>query len=215
MPNHFYSVKIANEDLVLLPEKAILLPTYRTLLLADVHLGKGGHFRKSGIPIPKQLAQEDLATLSDLIDKHQPETIIFLGDLFHSDFNQDWEWFQLWRELHLNIKLILVKGNHDILPDTLYKQLDITVVKDYNLGFLLFLHDLPKEKSNKFILYGHLHPGITISGKGKQKISLPCFYFKENEGILPAFGKFTGKYTLKKSEEAQIFAIGGSKIFKV
>jgi DNA ligase-associated metallophosphoesterase len=215
MPNQLYQVKIAEEDLVLLPEKAVLFPQYQTLLLADVHLGKGGHFRKSGIPIPKQLAQEDLAILSDLIDKHQPETIIFLGDLFHSDFNRDWEWFQLWRELHLHVKLILVKGNHDILPDTLYKQLDITVVKEYNLGSLLLLHDLPKEKSDKYILYGHLHPGITISGKGKQKISLPCFYFSKGNGILPAFGKFTGKYTLKNTEEAQIFAVGGTKIFKV
>lgn len=215
MPNHLYQVKIANEDLVLLPEKAILLPQYKTLLLADVHLGKGGHFRKSGIPIPKQLAQEDLATLSDLIDKHQPDTIIFLGDLFHSDFNQDWDWFQLWRELHQDIKLILVKGNHDILPDSLYKQLYITVVDEYKLGSLLLSHDLPKEKPDKFVLYAHLHPAITISGKGKQKISLPCFYFRESEGILPAFGRFTGKHLLKSREEAQIFAIGGSKIFKV
>jgi DNA ligase-associated metallophosphoesterase len=215
MPNQNYLINIANQDLLLLPEKGILLPQYNTLLLADVHLGKGGHFRKSGIPIPKQLAQEDLATLSDLIDKHQPETIIFLGDLFHSDFNQDWEWFKLWRELHQHIKLILVKGNHDILPEQFYKQLNILVINEYILGPFLLLHDLPKEKSNKFTIYGHLHPGITISGKGKQKISLPCFYFKETEAILPAFGKFTGKYTLKNSDDVQIFAIGGSKIFKI
>ncbi|QEK52605.1 ligase-associated DNA damage response endonuclease PdeM [Pedobacter aquae] len=215
MLNQLYQVKIAEEDLILLPEKAVLFPQYKTLLLADVHLGKGGHFRKSGIPIPKQLAQEDLATLSDLIDKHQPETIIFLGDLFHSDFNQDWEWFRLWRELHQHLKLILVKGNHDILPDSLYQELNIKVIHEYKLGSLLLLHDLPKEKPNNFILYGHLHPGITISGKGKQKISLPCFYFRESSGILPAFGKFTGKYTLKNTEDAEIFAVGGSKIFKV
>ena len=215
MSNHTYPINIANEDLILLPEKAVLLPQHKMLLLADVHLGKSGHFRKSGIPVPKQLAQEDLATLSDLIAKHQPENIIFLGDLFHSDFNQDWEWFKLWRELHHHIKLVLVKGNHDILPKIHYQNLRIEVVQQYVVGSLLLLHDLPKEKSDKFIIYGHLHPGITISGKGKQNIILPCFYFQENNGVLPAFGRFTGKISLKNKENTQVFAIAGSKIIKI
>src|SRR6476469_1295246 len=111
-----YSFLFKDENLLLLPQKAIYFPSYKILLLSDVHLGKGAHFRKSGIAIPKQLAQEDLAMLSDLIHYYQPQKIIFLGDLFHSDMNNDWDWFCLWREMHQHIDMELIRGNDDILP---------------------------------------------------------------------------------------------------
>src|SRR5277367_3678317 len=91
------SFNLLNQDLLLLPQKAIYWKQEKALIAADVHLGKVGHFRKSGIAVPRDLEQDDLACLSDLIDEYRPEKILFLGDLFHSDMNADWEWFALWR----------------------------------------------------------------------------------------------------------------------
>src|SRR5690606_42158970 len=74
-------------------------PDIYTLSLHDALpiLGKVGHFRKAGIGIPKEMEQQDLALISDLIHEYKPLKIIFLGDLFHSDMNNDWDWLVMWR----------------------------------------------------------------------------------------------------------------------
>src|ERR1051325_4641300 len=82
---------LLGEDLILLPQRAIYWQQQKILIAADVHLGKVGHFRKAGIAVPRDMEQDDLAILSDLIDEYRPEKIIFLGDLFHSDMNRSEE----------------------------------------------------------------------------------------------------------------------------
>src|ERR1700710_1880148 len=103
-------LNLLDQHLLLLPEKAIYWKQENALIAADVHLGKSGHFRKAGIAIPQNIAQEDLAVLSDLIAQYKPNKLIFLGDLFHSELNTDWDWFALWREQFPKLQIILVKG---------------------------------------------------------------------------------------------------------
>src|ERR1700742_5372630 len=104
--------QLLEQDLLLLPQKAIYWEQEKTLIAADVHLGKVGHFRKAGIAVPRDLEQDDLACLSDLIFEYKPEKLIFLGDLFHSDMNADWEWLRLWRQQNKKLEIILIRGNH-------------------------------------------------------------------------------------------------------
>lgn len=200
------------EELLLLASKAIWFPAHQTLLVSDTHLGKGSHFRKAGIAIPKALEQEDLALLSDLIDEYQPNRLIFLGDLFHSDMNNDWAWFILWREMHKHLEIVLVKGNHDILPIRFYEKANIAVADEYILGRFKLVHDLPKKAEEAYIISGHIHPGVRLQGKARQGLTVPCFYFGTSHAILPAFGKFTGKAILKPQANDQIFVIAGEKI---
>ena len=54
--NHFYLHKTG----------AIFWKEKNTLLLADIHLGKVGHFRKSGIPVPRKLEACFMTRLSSL-----------------------------------------------------------------------------------------------------------------------------------------------------
>jgi DNA ligase-associated metallophosphoesterase len=205
------------EELWLLPQKAIWYPKYQSLILSDVHLGKTGHFRKAGIAIPKEVAQEDLATLSDLIEQYSPKQIIFLGDLFHSEINNDWQWFSLWRELHHRIKIILVKGNHDILPPIVYAQLRLTVVDFLEMGSFTFIHEPVdiNSKTESYTISGHIHPGVCLRGKGRQFLNLPCFYFGAQQAILPAFGKFTGLAILKINATDKVFAVTPQQIMVV
>jgi uncharacterized protein len=44
-------------DIVLLPGRAAWMPATRTLLVADLHLGKAATFRHAGIPVPEGSAQ--------------------------------------------------------------------------------------------------------------------------------------------------------------
>jgi DNA ligase-associated metallophosphoesterase len=203
------------EELWLLPAKAIWFPKYEILVVSDTHISKGTHFRKYGIAIPKAIAQEELACLTDLIDAYQPKELVFLGDLFHSDINNDFVWFQLWREMHQKVSMTLIKGNHDILPLHFYQLLNIEIVNSKMLGVFELYHDLPKLKTSNYIISGHIHPGIKLIGKARQRMVLPCFYFGEHYSILPAFGKFTGKAIIKRKENDLVYAIAGKKIIAV
>ncbi len=215
MPEEAYRFNFKDEELFLLPSKAIWFPNQQALLVSDTHLGKSAHFRKAGIAIPNALAQEDLSHLSDLLFHYKPKTLIFLGDLFHSDSNKDCEWFFLWREMHHHVDMVLVKGNHDILPPSFYEHADLLVVKEMLFGTFKLMHDPPKSSQEYYVLSGHIHPGVRLQGKARQGITLPCFYFGTHYGVLPAFGKFTGKAILKIKEGDHVFVITGDKIKEI
>ena len=134
-------LKLREQHLLLLPQKAILWKEKRILIVADLHVGKVGHFRKAGIAIPKLMEQEELAILSDLIHEHGPEKVIFLGDLFHSEHNNDWNWLELWRNLFPGIEMILIRGNHDILHPEYYIKSDFLVVDTLSMSPFLFTHE--------------------------------------------------------------------------
>lgn len=204
------------EHLVLLPQKAMYWREEKTLIVADLHIGKVGHFRKAGIAIPKLLEQEDLSVLSDLIYELHPARVIFLGDLFHSEMNNDWNWLQLWSGLFPSVEMVLVKGNHDILHPSYYSEAGFVVVDTFATRTFLFVHEplkmaqLPLQE--KYVVSGHIHPGVKLFGMGRQSLKVSCFYFGENQAVLPAFGRFTGKSCLKTTSSSVVFGILGNQV---
>jgi len=211
--------KLFDHDLLLLPQKAIYWPQEKALIVADVHLGKVGHFRKAGIAVPRDMEQDDLAVLSDLVAEHHPEKIVFLGDLFHSDMNADWEWLRLWRQQFPKLEITLVKGNHDIIDEAHYAQLNISVQPQLLMGPFLMLHhpltDADLQQTESYVFCGHIHPGISLVGRGRQALTLPCFAFGRRQAILPSFGKFTGKVAIRNSKADKIFAVAKNKVIAI
>jgi DNA ligase-associated metallophosphoesterase len=211
--------KFLDQDLLLLPQKAIYWQQEKALIAADVHFGKVGHFRKAGIAIPRNMEQDDLAMLSDLIYEHQPDKLIFLGDLFHSDMNNDWDWFVLWRSQFPKLQIILIKGNHDIISDKHYTDLGVILHPQLVYGPFLMLHhpleEPDKQQPDGYVLCGHIHPGVNLVGRGRQSITLPCFAFGKNQAILPSFGKFTGKVAILSRKADQIFGVLKDKVIAI
>jgi DNA ligase-associated metallophosphoesterase len=211
--------KLLDQDLLLLPQKAIYWQQEKALICADVHLGKVGHFRKAGIAVPRDLEQSDLAVLSDLIYEYQPKKILFLGDLFHSDMNADWTWFALWRQQFPKLAISLIRGNHDIIHDSHYQQLNIDLYDELAVGpFLMLHHPLPETRLQQLDSYafcGHIHPGVSLVGKGRQSVTLPCFAFGNKQVILPSFGKFTGRVAIRSRETDRIFAVLKDKVMPI
>lgn len=210
---------LLDQHLLLLPQKAIYWQQEKTLIVADVHLGKVGHFRKAGIAVPRDMEQNDLAVLSDLIDEHRPEKIIFLGDLFHSDLNADWDWFVMWRKNFPKLRIILIKGNHDIIHDHHYLDLDVELYQQLLVGpFLMLHHPLSEhalEQAEGYVFCGHIHPGVSLSGRARQHITLPCFAFGLKQVILPSFGKFTGKVAIRHCGHDRIFGVLNDKVIAI
>ena len=49
----FLSHNIFNQTFLLSAQRTVFWEEEKTLILSDLHLGKSGHFRKSGIAIPQ------------------------------------------------------------------------------------------------------------------------------------------------------------------
>jgi DNA ligase-associated metallophosphoesterase len=204
-------------SLTLLKEKAIWIQELGTLLIADLHFGKAAHFRKSGIPIPEPIHEADLVHLKKLQDQHRPNHTYFLGDLFHSDWNSQWEYFQQFLEQFPETEFHLVKGNHDILSPSAYKQ---SVLKIHNepliLGNLILSHEPLENIPAGFLnICGHIHPGVRLIGKARQSVRIPCFFLSKYRLILPAFGNFTGLALVKPKADDKLWGITQEKIIPV
>jgi len=211
-----HACNLENQRFWLLPEKAIYWQKQKTLLVADLHIGKSGHFRKHGIAVPDQVNQSNLEKLDELLDKTSPEHVIILGDLFHSDINNEWQQFTNWRKKYNQLEVSLVIGNHDILDRHNYHSGVINLFKKMTFDPFLFVHDVneitnPDQTAN-YILSGHIHPAVQLNGQGRQRMKLSCFYFGEQYGILPAFGGFTGTHVIEPNEQDRIFMIVDNQI---
>ena len=217
MDQHGTPIHLFETELRLLPEGAIFLPGHNSLLLADLHLGKAAHFRKNGIPLPPQADEANWFTLSKLLDRYPGTEVIFLGDLFHSEYNPDWENMAEFIGHYPDHRFLLVQGNHDILEEHHYREAGLRVCSEpFGLGpFQLSHHPLDKVPGGTYNLAGHLHPGVVLKGKGRQSLRVSCFYFGEDQGILPAFGQFKGRFLLSPDKGSRIFALTGDTVIEL
>ena len=212
---------IAGERLQLFPQKAIFWPSKKVLFLADLHLGKINHFRRAGIPVPTRANDRNLEMIVDLVNQTRPERFICLGDLFHSHYNPEWEAFGELIKHFRETSFELVMGNHDIMSDQQYLRKGIVVHEQLHIAPFLLTHHPLEATGNKanlqpgYNLAGHLHPGVTMRGAGKQSVTLPCFYFGRHSGLLPAFGTFTGLARIKPRKEDKVYVIADEKIIPV
>lgn len=194
-------------------KKALYLPDERLLVIADVHLGKASHFRKNGVAIPAHVQQDDYNNLRKLLDDVQPEKVYFLGDLFHSSFNNDWHNFCDLIAAYPFIQFTLVKGNHDIINKQKFGELCIEVVDEIETDTFVYTHEPIKNvPAGKVNVVGHIHPGVVLSGMGRQSLKLPCFYREEQLLVLPAFGVLTGLYSMDANLAKAVYLVLGDSV---
>ena len=204
------------EVLTLTNQRVIFWESQKSLILSDLHIGKSAHFQRSGIPIPKDVLTTDLERLKQLILHYNAENLIIVGDLFHAEYNSDLDEFKEWLTQFKNLRLQLIKGNHDRLSNAIYEQFDIEIfATELSLNSLKFVHDNVSETEKCFTISGHIHPGVFIKGKGRQRIKLPCFQVTENQLILPAFSLFTGLNTRQSLKNCKNFCFTDDGIFEL
>ena len=207
------SISINNHDFVLHCSGALYWVQRRMLLISDAHLGKVSHFRKYGSAIPGGAIHKNFLKLDSALNYFEPESICFLGDLFHSELNNEWQLFHDWVE-RTNLPIVLVAGNHDIINPKKYHDINIQIVSEWVLDGFLLTH-YPEEREELFTLCGHIHPAVELRGKGRQFLKLPCFFRSSSQMILPAFGEFTGTYVLEPAEGDKVYAITKDVVVEV
>src|SRR4051812_38521948 len=212
MPS-FVKHTINKNDLILNCNRTIFWEQEKLLILSDLHLGKSGHFRKSGIAVPAAVMKEDMQRFVAAIQFYKPSQVVIVGDLFHSVENKEHELFLKWRKDLQHVPMLLIKGNHDIVPEKWYQNAGIEVVdKVWRKNNFLFVHHIEDVQEEilgaaDYFFSGHIHPAVSIKGLGKQSLRFPCFYFTEKYAVLPAFGKFTGTYLLDPGKKDKTFAL--------
>ncbi|MGB0430488.1 MAG: ligase-associated DNA damage response endonuclease PdeM [Bacteroidia bacterium] len=208
-------IELKGHQVQLLPLKALMFSELKSLVIADLHLGKASHFRKSGIAVPNQVFDSNIENLIKLLQWEKPKEVIFLGDLFHSTHNNEWNHFSAVIRQFPQIVFKLIIGNHDILDREHYAHSNIQIIEEYLDFDKVRLSHEPIENCTKYNIYGHLHPGVRMVGKGRQSLRLPCFYFTNQFGVLPAFGTFTGLALQKPKEGERVYVVANNKILCV
>jgi len=209
-------MEILGERLKLYPQKAVFWPGKDILFIADLHVGKINHFRRSGIPLPVKANDRNIELLIELIQAAKPKRVICLGDLFHSHYNPEWEVFGEVVKHFSNISFELVMGNHDIMSDIQYSRKGIRLHETLRIDPFIFTHHpLEEVEEGCYNLAGHIHPGVNMRGKGRQSLTLPCFYFGSCTGLLPAFGTFTGLARIYPKKNDKVFIIVKDEIMEV
>lgn len=211
-------IELAGEKLHLLPEKAMYWPRENTLFVADAHFGKAAAFRAAGIPLPPGSTTAALARLSECMEKTNADRLVFLGDFLHSKdarAKETVERFAAWRALHSGRDMWLVRGNHDAHAGDPPAEWNIHCVDEgETLGpFCLSHHPAPDLRG--YVLAGHIHPSVSLHGPASDSLRLPCFWFGAYVCVLPAFGEFTGTFSVKPAAGDRVFVMVDGAVVEI
>lgn len=202
-------VALAGNALLLLAEGALWWPDERMLIVADLHLEKGSSLARRGVFLPPYDTAATLATLGALCARHDPRTVMALGDSFHDrdaaarigreartaiaamQRGRDWLW---------------ITGNHD--PQAPHG-LGGMSAHELSLSGLNFRHepgmghDEPHPGTAAQVA-GHLHPCGRVRVRGGV-LRRRCFIASPTRMILPALGAYAGGLNVLDDAFAPLF----------
>ena len=170
---------------------ALYLPSYRTLVVSDLHFEKG-HAQSAASQLPRYDTDTTLSKLSKIVNKINPQRCIFLGDSFDNAevAKQLPEAYRVvLNDLSKGRRFVWIEGNHD--PE-LPAFLPGKTCSEFILNGLYFTHQVTSDTEQKSgLISGHYHPKAKVNLK-LRRISAPCFIKDPRHLMLPAFGAFTG-----------------------
>jgi DNA ligase-associated metallophosphoesterase len=211
-------VQIGNAEWVLSAGRSAFWLERRWLVVADLHFGKAATFRALGVPVPHGTTSDTLSRLSALIDLMQPNTVVFLGDLFHAreaHAAPTLAALHEWRERYSTLDLILVEGNHDRKAGAPPAALRVHQESDpWRVDRFAFCH-YPCFVADACAFAGHVHPAIRLHGRADASLRLPCFWLRDGLTVLPAFGAFTGGAVIDREEGDRVIAVADDRVVEV
>lgn len=180
----------------------------RTLVVADVHLGKAATFRAHGIALPAGTTETNLSRLTALLTETGAERLLFLGDLLHARAGRTEvliERVAAWRRQFATLTIDLVLGNHDRRAGEIPATWGMRCVDELVEPPFVWRHE-PGACETGYLVAGHVHPAVRLRGPG-EALTLPCFYFGSTHALLPAFGDFTGTAVIQPRAGDSVFAL--------
>ena len=195
------SVSVVGVDFVADLSGALFWEDARLLIVSDLHLEKGSSFAERGVLLPPYDTAATLLRLSDVVARHDPRTVIALGDSFHDRTAHE----RLSRDdsdaisaLQTGRDWIWISGNHD--PE-LPRDIGGIVADEVAIGRIIFRHE-PTGALGE--IAGHLHPKARVSTRGRS-VERRCFAGDGERAVMPAFGSYTGGLSIRDAAFDVIF----------
>ena len=136
--------------------------------------------------------------------------------LEHKNWNEEWEKLLNFLGFFPTTSFHLVVGNHDILPSEKYQNSSLKVhAHSLVLGSMLLSHEPTLPPEGFLTICGHIHPGILLKGRAKQRVRIPCFHYSDNVLVLPSFGNFTGLSLIKGEKNDFIWGISEDRLIPI
>jgi DNA ligase-associated metallophosphoesterase len=195
------SVSIAGVTLVADLSGALYWEEQRLLVVSDLHLEKGSSFAMRGVLLPPYDTIATLGRLGAVIARHDPRTVIALGDSFHDRDAHDrlsTPNREVISALQLRRDWIWISGNHD---PALPSDLGGVVASEVAIGPIVFRHE-PTGAHGE--IAGHLHPKARVTTRGRS-VERRCFASDGERAVMPAFGAYTGGLNIRDVAFARIF----------
>jgi DNA ligase-associated metallophosphoesterase len=199
------TVIVAGVTLVADLSGAFFWEAERLLVVSDLHLEKGSSYAARGVLLPPYDTVATLSRLSAVIARHDPRTVIALGDSFH-DRNAHSRLSAPDREaiaaLQARRDWIWIAGNHD---PALPRDIGGVVASEVAVGPIAFRH----EPTGAFgEIAGHLHPKARVTTRGRS-VERRCFASDGERAVMPAFGAYTGGLSIRDAAFQKIFQTPG------
>jgi DNA ligase-associated metallophosphoesterase len=195
------AVRIAGIDMIADLSGALFWAEERLLVVSDLHLEKGSSFAARRVLLPPYDTAATLAKLRAVIARHDPRTVIALGDSFHDrDAHRrlDAADRATLNELQARRDWIWIAGNHDpVLP----REIGGTVAGEVHMGPLTFRHEPTGAQGE---IAGHLHPKARVNRRGRS-VERRCFASDGTRAVMPSFGAYTGGLSIRDEAFKAIF----------
>ena len=209
---------IRGQELQLFAERAAYWGGAATLLVADPHFGKAATFRAAGIPVPRGTTADGLVRLDALLGRTNARRIVFLGDFLHAREGRapaTLDSLRIWRDSHRQVEMLVVRGNHDRHAGDAPAELGIASIDGPMVEPPFVFAHHPAVSDAGYVLAGHLHPSVDLTGPGRQHARLPCFWLGSAGAVLPAFGDFTGLSSVTPAVGDRVFVVAGSEVVQL
>ena len=188
-------------------DRAVWLEKWRTLAVADLHLGYAWAHRAEGQLLPVDTREDSTERLLKLLDRYPAEEVVLLGDIVHRAvdvpaLHTELRWLAL--TVGERARLRLIGGNHDrelaatLATAGIVLEIDTSAI----VGPHLLLHGDERDESvaksrlgeqaalGGRVILGHEHPAIGLSDGVASHVKCPCFVAGPNFLVLPAFSRW-------------------------
>lgn len=210
------TIELAGESLTLMPERAAWWAAARTLVVADLHLGKSETMRVAGLPVPDIDLDEQFDRLEKALGRCGAGVarLIVVGDLMHAPAGLTEAMgtrvagrFERLRSK--GVRTVLVRGNHDRRIGMVDGRWGLEVCEELDEDVFTFAHE-PRVCQGRACVAGHLHPALPVGS-----IKAPSFVVGSWGMVLPAFSRFTAGGRIAREPGQRWFPIADGSVMEL
>jgi uncharacterized protein len=188
-------------------ELSLWFKEYGTLVIADIHWGYALSQRRQGALFPDWGNQQITERLHRLLERYQPQRMVWLGDALHTMAGR--EMAEQFLE-GTTVETLILRGNHD-------RKWAKAISTPLVMGPYWLHHgdQLLVRPSEAIEIIGHFHPAITCRDGAGLRLKLPAFIQGSTRWILPAFSPWAAgtKWQLEGACEEKVWLIAPRRIF--